>query len=64
MKEGVTGREGVGTAQSKGTEGAEKETKGSTHFEMLVGSNTDHQLPTAFGAFCPELATLLLWAAL
>lgn len=41
--------EGWGTAQEKEDEGTE--TKGSTHFEVLVWSNND-QLPTGFGAFC------------
>lgn len=41
--------EGWGTAREKEEERAE--TKGSTHFEVLVCSNND-QLPTGFGAFC------------
>lgn len=41
--------EGWGTAREKEEERAE--TKGSTHFEVLVWSNSD-QSPTGFGAFC------------
>lgn len=29
-------------------------TKGATHFEVLVWSSADHQLPTGLGAFCLE----------